>query len=323
MELRDQGQMAKEKLLSLGTQDPWDQTALDAEFDVISLPHGTDPTTLDETLRQEIRLGTLKGHSHVDGAFFDLFANMHTFANYGVGYDSIDTKAATARGIRVTNTPDVLSADVADLAIGLLLSFLRQFRGAEDWLRSGDWGTKGEYPLQRTMSGQKTGIVGLGRIGRAIAERMRAFDNEIHYYSRAPKDTPDGWTYHATPQALAAEVDFLIVALSGGPDTAGLVDKATIAALGPEGVLINISRGSTIDEEALITALETKSIAGAGLDVFVGEPNPDPRFRTLDNAVLLPHVASATQASRRAMGALVRANLIAARDGQELLTPVN
>ncbi len=315
--------MTKMKLLCLGAQDSWDEEALAAEFDVVAVDHGRDLAEIPESTRADISLGMMKGHRHVGGSDFDLFPNMKVFANYGVGYDAIDVDAAAARGIAVTNTPDVLTADVADLAVVMLLSLLRKTVQAEEWLRQGKWSSVGNFPLQRTMSGQKTGILGLGRIGRAIADRMSAFDNEIHYYSRAPKDTPDGWTYHATTVDLAKSVDFLIIALSGGAETAGLVDADTIAALGPNGILVNISRGTTVDEAALIEALRNHSIGGAALDVFLNEPDLDPAFLSLDNVLLQPHVASATVDTRKAMGALVRDNLIAARDGKPLLTQVN
>ena len=324
-EIKEQGRrvMAKEKLLVLGEQDPWDWEVLQAEFDCTKITDAAQLDALSDEACAAFRLGMLKFHYSVDGAFFDRFPNLKVFANYGVGYDSIDVDAAAARGIAVTNTPDVLSADVADLSVLMLLSLLRRSNAAEQWLRDGKWSSVGAFPLQRKMSGGRVGIVGLGRIGRAIGDRMAAFDCPIHYYSRAPKQTPDDWTYHASPQDLAASVDFLIVALAGGADTAGLVDRATIEALGPNGIIVNISRGTTIDEPAMIEALENKSIGGAALDVFVGEPNPDPRFLALDNVVLQPHVASATVETRKAMGALVRANLIACRDGTPLLTQVN
>lgn len=316
--------MAKPDLLLIGQWYEWDLEPLNAEFNVTAISADTDPASLDADFRAGVRFATLKGHAGLDGAFMDHFPKLELIANYGVGYDAIDVVAAASRGIAVTNTPDVLSADVADLAVLMLLSYLRQSVGAEAWLRSGQWGRDGDYPLQRKMSGGRAGIVGLGRIGRAIADRMAAFEMPISYYSRAPKpDVPETWSYYGSPQELAANVDFLVVALSGGPDTAGLVDAATLKALGPNGVLVNISRGSTIDEPALLDALENRQIGGAALDVFMNEPNPDPRFIALDNVLLLPHVASATEETRRAMGQLAIANLLAGRDGKELLTRVN
>ena len=193
---------------------------------------------------------------------------------------------------------------------------------ASDWARSGQWAAKGEYPLNRKISGGTAGILGLGRIGREIADRLAAFKMDIHYYSRSEKETP-GWTYHATPGALAEAVDYLIIALVGGEDTAGIVSKDVIRALGPRGIVINISRGTTVDEEALIDALSSGGIAGAGLDVFLNEPNIDPRFYDLPNVVVQPHQGSGTVETRAAMGQLQRDNIAAFQKGEPLLTPVN
>ncbi|WP_343503489.1 2-hydroxyacid dehydrogenase [Alloyangia pacifica] len=277
---------------------------------------------LDEDTRKGVKAIAFYGHSPFAGAQMDAFPNLGLIANFGVGYDAINVPDASARGIKVTNTPDVLNDDVADLAVAMLLDFCRDMRGAEARVRSGAWGKDGAHPLQRKMSGQKAGILGMGRIGREIADRLAAFKMEMHYHSRSEKETP-GWTYHADPVSLAREVDFLVIALVGGPATEGYVSKEVIEALGPTGVLINISRGTTVDEEALIEALQKGTIEGAGLDVFLNEPNPDARFLTLENAVLQPHQASATRETRTAMGQLQRDNIAAFIAGKELLTPVN
>ena len=173
------------------------------------------------------------------------------------------------------------------------------------------------------MSGGHVGILGLGRIGRAIADRLQAFGMQISYYSRGPKDVPDGWTYHATPKALAEAVDFLVVIVVGGAETQGLVSRDVMKALGPQGVLVNISRGSVVDETALLDLLENGELGGAALDVFWNEPNVDARFAALDNVVLYPHIGSATVDTRKEMGRVVRENLSAARAGKPLKTPVN
>jgi lactate dehydrogenase-like 2-hydroxyacid dehydrogenase len=189
-------------------------------------------------------------------------------------------------------------------------------------VRDGHWATQGDIPLNRKVSCSTVGILGLGRIGRDIADRLAAFKTDIHYHSRSEKDTP-GWTYHADPVSLAKAVDFLFVALVGGPETEKYASKEVIAALGPDGVLINISRGSTVDEEALLDALESGALAGAGLDVFVGEPKINPRFLTLDTVVLQPHQGSGTVQTRAAMAKLQRDNVAAHLAGSKLLTPVN
>ncbi|WP_339770664.1 2-hydroxyacid dehydrogenase [uncultured Pseudosulfitobacter sp.] len=281
-----------------------------------------DLNTLDDATCAAVKAIAYKGHHAFGGAEMGRFANLGLIANYGVGYDAIDVDAATARGIKVTNTPDVLNDDVADLAIAMWLMQGREMRQAEVWVRDGSWGDKGPVRLNRKVSGGTVGIMGMGRIGRDIADRLAAFKCDIHYHARSEKETP-GWTYHADPVDLARSVDFLFVALVGGPATEKYVSKEVIAALGDKGVIINISRGSTIDEEAMLDALESGALAGAGLDVFVGEPDLNPRFQKLDNVVLQPHQGSGTHETRAAMAKLQRDNVAAHLAGQELLTAVN
>lgn len=278
-------------------------------------------SSLDERMRQGVRVLGYKGHAALDGEVMDLFPALGLIANFGVGYDAIDMAAARSRGIRVTNTPDVLNDDVADLAVAMLLAQSRQIVQGSDWVRSGRWSQEA-LPLNRKVSGRRVGIAGLGRIGREIADRLAAFKIEIHYHSRQPKDVPADWIYHPDPVALAAAVDDLIVAVVGGADTVGYVSAAAIVALGPDGVIVNISRGSTIDEAALLDALEARRIRAAALDVFLNEPDLDPRFLSLDNVLLQPHQGSGTIETRKAMGALQRDNARAFLAGRDLLTPV-
>jgi len=239
---------------------------------------------LPEGLRAGITAMANKGHKPIDGAQMDLFPNLEVIAQFGVGYDAIDVAAATERGIRVTNTPDVLNEDVADLALAMMLGWCREIIKGDAWVRDGTWDTGESMPLNRKMSGAPVGIAGMGRIGRAIADRCAGFGMEVHYTSRS---------------------------------------KEAIKALGPRGVVINIARGTCIDEEALIEALETGEIAGAGLDVFYNEPHVDPRLIALPNVLLQPHQASATVETRRDMSLLQCANLSAYFAGEALLTPVN
>lgn len=281
-----------------------------------------DATALEDSARAETRAIAYMGHSAFGAEAMDAFPKLELIANFGVGYDAIDVDAASARGIAVTNTPGVLDDDVADLAVAMLISQGRRMRQADAYVRSGEWGEKGSMPLFRKMSGGTAGILGLGRIGREIADRLAAFKMDIHYWSRSPKDTP-GWTFHEDPVALARNVDFLIVSLVGGAETENMVDSRVIEALGHDGVIINISRGSTIDESAMLEALENGRLAGAGLDVFVNEPKIDPRFFALDEVVLQPHQGSATHATRAAMGQLQRDNITALIAGKPLLTKVN
>ena len=309
-------------VLAIGTYHANDVEALAQEFDAPFAHSPDEIAAMDAGARAEVSCVAFKGHFRFSGDVMDLMPNLRLIANFGVGYDTIDVAAATARGIKVTNTPDVLNDDVADLAVGMLFAQCRQFEQASRWARSGEWAEKGENPLNRKMSGGVAGIVGLGRIGREIADRLAAFKMDIHYCARSEKETP-GWTYHSDPVSLAGAVDFLVVALVGGAATEGYVSKAVIEALGPRGVIVNISRGTTIDEAAMLDALESGAIAGAALDVFLNEPHIDPRFYDLPNVVIQPHQGSGTVETRAAMGQLQRDNISALLAGRALLTPVN
>ena len=279
---------------------------------------------LPADIREGIIAFANKGHDVIDGAQMDLFPNLKVIAQFGVGYDKIDVAAATARGIKVTNTPDVLNEDVADLALAMMLGWSREIIAGDAWVRDGTWAGGQELPLNRKMSGATVGIAGMGRIGRAIADRCTGFGMQVHYTSRSEKETPEGWVYHGEDvTALAAAVEWLVVAVVGGEHTRGYVSKAAIDALGPRGVVINIARGTCIDEEAMIAALEERRIAGAGLDVFYNEPHVDPRLIALDNVLLQPHQASATVETRQAMLDLQCDNLRAHVAGTALVTPVN
>ena len=237
----------------------------------------------------------------------------------GVGYDGIDVATAKSRGIVVTHTPDVLNDDVADLALGLMIATSRQICAADRYVRAGSW-PSGPVPLAKKMSGARVGMVGMGRIGQAIAHRALAFGMSIAYTSRSPKSVP--YRYLPTSLALAAEVDFLVIITPGGASTLKMIDAPVLAALGKKGILINVARGSVVDEAALIDALEKGVIAGAGLDVFESEPAVPERLRAMPHVVLTPHIGSATAHTRGAMADLAVANLRACFDGQPLLTPV-
>lgn len=309
------------KILAIGHFPPTEQQALEAEFAPRFVPRLTDLAALPEAERADITAAALRTMEPVGAELMDLFPNLGLISSFGVGYDHIDVAAARARGIAVTNTPDVLNDDVADLAVALLLAQGRQMEAGTAWVREGRWAKEGPFPLGRKLSGGRAGILGLGRIGREIADRLAAFKMEIHYFSRHEKDTP-GWTFHADPVALAKAVDFLIVAVVGGAKTEGIVSAEVIEALGPRGILVNIARGSVVDEAALLDALEAGRIAGAGLDVYRNEPHVDPRFLALKNVALQPHQASATVETRGAMAALQRENLGAFLAGKALRTPV-
>ncbi|MEO1001110.1 MAG: NAD(P)-dependent oxidoreductase, partial [Pseudomonadota bacterium] len=222
-------------------------------------------------------------------------------------------------GIAVTNTPDVLTGDVADHAVAMWLAAARGIVGADAWVRTGRW-AEARWPLQRRAFGGRAGILGLGRIGAAIAARLAGFEMEIAYAARAAK--PVVFRFEPDPVALADWADVLFVATTGGAETEALVSAEVIRALGPRGMLVNIARGSVVDEEALIAALGDGGLGFAALDVFRDEPTPDPRFRTLPNVLLQPHQASATEETRRAMGALMRENVTAFFAGTPLPSPV-
>lgn len=310
------------QVLAIGTFNEAEAAALAEAFDSPRLAEVAEIASLPEAQRAAVTAVAFKGHQGFGAAEMALLPGLRLLANYGVGYDSIDVAAASARGIKVTNTPDVLNDDVADMAIALWLMQGREMPQASDWLRAGQWADKGAFGLARKLSGGKVGVMGLGRIGREIAERLAAFKCELHYHARSEKQTP-GWTYHADKVALAEAVDFLFIALVGGKATEGYVSKEVIAALGPRGVIINISRGTTIDEPAMLDALEAGELGGAALDVFVNEPRIDPRFLSLPNVVLQPHQGSATHETRAAMAGLQRDNIAAHLAGADLLTPVN
>ncbi len=312
----------KPEILTFETYDNWDTEPMQESYTLHQFPASSDAMDLPSEVRDQIRAFAFKGHSALDAKIIDCFPNLGLIANYGVGYDTIDVKHASSRGIKVTNTPDVLTNDVADLAVGMLLALNRGIVGASDWVRSGNWAKNGAFPLQRTLTDVPVGIVGLGRIGRAVAQRLQAFESEIHYYSRTAKDTP-GWIYHNDLTEMASAVDILMIAVSGGPDTAGIISAQVIDALGADGLIVNSARGTTVDESALIHALQNKQLRGAALDVFNNEPNIDPGFHQMDNVLLQPHQSSGTIETRKKMGVVQRKNIDAYFANQPLLTQVN
>lgn len=260
------------------------------------------------------------GATMVDKKLLTMLPNVKLIAICGVGYDGVDVAAAKEKGIVVTHTPGVLTDDVADLALGLMLSIGRRIPQADRFVRNGDW-VNDVFPMTRKVSGATLGIVGMGRIGQAIAKRAVAFDMRILYTSREPKAGVP-YAFYQTATALAAEVDYLVVAVPGGDRTKNLIGASVLQALGSQGYLINIARGSVVDQPALVTALKDKSIAGAALDVFWDEPLVDPELRRVHNVVLTPHIASATEETRRAMAALTMDNLRAFYEMRALPTPV-
>ncbi len=316
--------MSKPTLLMTGPMLPLIESGATAAFDVHRLHQTEDREALLARIAPQITAICTGGHTGVktDAALIGRCPKLKVIANFGVGYDTIDCKAAAAKGVIVTNTPDVLTEEVADTTLGLLLGTVREFYKAETWLRQGRWGKEGDYRLTPgSLRGRSVGIAGLGRIGKAIATRCEAFGMPVSYYGRS-KQADVSYKYYADLVALARDVDTLIIATPGGAGTAKMVNAAVLEALGANGVLINISRGSTVDEPALIDALRRKVIMAAGLDVFMNEPNPDPAFLTLDNATLLPHVGSASMHTRDGMGQMVVDNLVAYARNTPPVSPV-
>jgi D-3-phosphoglycerate dehydrogenase len=311
----------KPGLMVMGDLPEWDMAALREAF----VPHLYYEAADKAAFLRQHAAGVLaiatKGEVGASAAIMDALPNTRIIACYGVGVDAIDLPAARARGIPVTNTPDVLTEEVADMAIGLLLAAARRIPQGDAWVRNGSWTRRGPAPLATRVWGKRLGIVGLGRIGAAIARRAEAFGCAISYSARAPKDSV-AYTHYPTPAALAPHVDILVVAAAGGPATRNLVDAAAIAALPKGAVFVNVARGSVVEEAALLAALRDGRIGAAGLDVFLNEPEIDPEFLSFPNVVLQPHAASATAETRRAMGQLMRDNLAAAMAGRPLLTPV-
>jgi len=252
----------------------------------------------------------------------DLLAHLpaaEIIASFGVGYDNIDVDAALAHRVVVTNTPGVLTEETADLALGLLLATIRQIPAAERHLRDGQWLNR-PFPLSASLRGRRVGILGLGDIGKAVARRLEGFAVEIAYCGRRPQDVP--YAYYPTPVALAQAVDTLIVLIPGGAATRHVVNAAVLEALGPDGVLINVARGSVVDTQALITALREGKILTAGLDVFEDEPRVEAELLDHPGLVLLPHIGSGSVRTRAAMGQLVVDNLVSWFSGRGALTPV-
>jgi lactate dehydrogenase-like 2-hydroxyacid dehydrogenase len=237
----------------------------------------------------------------------DALPKLEIISVFGVGYDGVPVDYCRSRGVKVTNTPDVLTEDVADVAVGLVLMSGRGFGAAERYVRAGEWGRR-PFPLTTKLGGRTAGILGLGRIGKAIAKRLSAMEMKIAYTGRK-RQTDVPYRFVPTLAALAAESDFLIVACPGGPATKNIVNAEVLAALGKKGTLVNIARGSIVDEPALVAALLSGTIKGAGLDVFADEPKVPPALLAMENVVLLPHVGSATDETRKAMGDLCKANL--------------
>ncbi|TPJ83238.1 2-hydroxyacid dehydrogenase [Mesorhizobium sp. B2-5-13] len=313
--------MQRPHILQVGPYPAWDEEPLNEAFTVHRYFAADDKRAFLAGIGPQVRGIATRGELGANRAMIEACPSLEVVSVYGVGFDAVDLAACRERGVRVTNTPDVLTNDVADLGIAMMLCQSRGMIGAERWVRDGSW-AKGLYPLKRRVWGRRAGVLGLGRIGYEVAKRLAGFGMDIAYSDVAPKDFAPDWTFVADPVELARRSDFLFVTLAASAATRHIVNKDVLAALGEDGMLINISRASNIDEDALLDALETKVLGSAALDVFEGEPKLNPRFLALDNVLLQPHHASGTIETRKAMGKLVRDNLAAHFAGQPLLTPV-
>ncbi|WP_232662302.1 2-hydroxyacid dehydrogenase [Pseudonocardia sp. TRM90224] len=291
-------------------------------FDLVKLWLADDEDALLAERGPEVLGVATGGQRKLDGALMDRLPKLQIIANFGVGYDSVDVTAATERGIVVTNTPGVLDNEVADTAMALLLMSVRELNRAERYLRAGRWPAEGAYPLTAsTVEGRKLGVLGLGRIGETIAQRAELFGMTVGYHNRSQKDVP--YRYYPTLLEMAADVDTLMIVVPGGAATHHLVDAEVLRALGPDGVVVNVGRGTVVDEQALIAALRDGTIRSAGLDVFEDEPRVPQELIDLENTVLFPHVGSASKPTRRRMGELVVANLETWFETGSARTPVN
>ena len=306
--------MSQPRVVRVGPLMPFLQEALEREYAAPSLADVGSATA-------GLTVAVAGGGTVIGTAEMDALPDLKAVANFGVGYDNVDVEEATRRGIVVSNTPDVLTDAVADLAVVLVLDVLRQVSAADRFVRRGAWAAGQRSPRTPQVRGTVVGILGLGRIGRAVAERLEPFGARIAYHSRSPRDV--AWTYHPSVLSLAHACDVLVVLTPGGADTRHLVDASVLDALGPDGFLVNVARGSVVDEVALVAALEEGRVAGAGLDVFEDEPNVPTTLFGRDDVVLLPHIGSATTQTREAMATMVLDNIAAFLASGEPVNPVN
>lgn len=292
---------------------------LKAHFHVLTVERGAK-LPIDAEAAARVRGVAVAGG--LDAAWIDALPKLEVIASFGVGYDAVDVAHAASKGIVVTNTPDVLNDEVADTALGLLLNTVRQLSRAEMWLRDGRWVKDGAFPLSPfSLKGRRVGIYGLGRIGQEIAKRLEAFKVEIAYHTRKPHEGVP-YTYVPSLAELVRSVDTLISIVPATPQTHKVIDADILSVLGPQGIFINIGRGWSVDEDGLISVLSDGRLGAAGLDVFYDEPNVPDALMALPNAVLLPHVGSASVPTRNAMADLVANNLIAWFERGRALTPV-
>lgn len=311
--------MSKPHILQVAKLSPYLTDKLHQAFTVHDRVHESDAAAF-AAVKDHIQAIIGGGESKVPASLISQLPALRLVSIFGVGYDGVDVPAAIAHGAKVTHTPDVLNDEVADLALALMLAVSRNMVQADQHVRSEAW-LQGPMPLGRKMSGARLGIVGMGRIGQTIARRAQAFDMPVSYTARSAKPALP-FAYVSSVEALAAQVDFLVVITPGGAATRKLINAQVLKALGPQGYLINVARGSVVDEAALIAALNAGTIAGAGLDVFEAEPLVPEALRNSSRVVLTPHIGSATTQTRNAMADLAFDNLVMHFSGKPLRTPV-
>jgi lactate dehydrogenase-like 2-hydroxyacid dehydrogenase len=312
----------KPDVLLVGNKKPVIMKGLEGKVTLHALIDAADKEAFLKSIADKVRaIAVAYTADKIDGAFMQRFPKLELIASFGVGYDHVDAKWAGAHGITVTNTPGVLNEEVADTALGLLLCTVREFPQAERYVRAGKW-LQAQYPLTKaTLRNRTVGMVGMGRIGKAIARRLEAFGVPVVYHSRNPQA---GVKYKYYPKLIdmARDVDTLMVIVPGGGATANMINAEVLKALGPNGILINMARGSVVDEPALIEALKNRTIYSAGLDVVAKEPHVPPELLAMDQIVLFPHLGSSTEVTRAAMDQLVVDNILAWAAGKPVLTPV-
>ena len=313
--------MTKPTLLALCSLFPEQMERLEQDFEIVRLYKEPDPEIILNAIKNNVTSILATMGNQVQSNLIYALPNLGIITLKSVGFDNVDLTAAQQKGVIVTNTPDLVTADTADTALGLLLNVSRRFVELDAYLRVGHWQNGVQKPLGRSLSGKKIGIVGLGRIGQAIAKRCEAFDMDISYYGHHKKEQ-FSFKYFDNLIEMSKYVDYLIAVVPGGNDTVNLINKEVLDALGNTGFLINVSRGSVVDESALVTALQNNIIAGAALDVYENEPNVPDELKSMDNVVLFPHVGAATHETLFNMGELIIENLLAYKAGKPVKTPI-
>jgi hydroxypyruvate reductase len=314
--------MDRPEVLEIVDVHPGTTARLEQEYVLHRLWEAPNPDAMVEQVAPKVRAIVTNGMVGVRGDVIRALSKLEIIGVFGVGVDAVDVAAARERGIRVTNTPDVLTTAVAELGVALLLDVARRVTTNDRFVRAGRWPKEGDPPLSRSLAGKRIGILGLGKIGRALAARLQPFGVEISYHGPSGRKSDVPYAYIDDLVAMARRVDCLIATCVGGPATKGVVSREVIEALGPDGWLINVARGSVVDEPALIEALVTGRLGAAGLDVFANEPEVPNALIELDNVVLQPHQGSGTEETRGGMGQLVLDNLAAHFAGRPLLTAV-